>query len=87
MQKNTIGSPPWCFTKLVLSKEQKVANASAVAVAGSVAATVSGSMTIRAGFAAVVFAVFNDVMPFGDFAFAVRTGAFGISRSAHRNNI
>ena len=50
-----------------------------VAVARTVAATIARGMAAGAGFAAVVFAVFDDMMALRDFAFAVGAGAFGIS--------
>lgn len=60
--------------------------ASTVTVAGSVAAAVSRGVAAGAGFAAEVLTVFFDVVARRDFAFAVRTGAFGVSRSAHMAN-
>lgn len=47
------------------------------ALAGVCAATFTRGMAIGAGFAAIVFTVFIDVVAFGDFAFAVRAGAWG----------
>jgi len=57
-----------------------------VALAGVVATTFAALVTIRTGFAAVVFAVFRDVVSFADFAFAIRTGAFGFGYRAHSGN-
>lgn len=50
-----------------------------VAVARSVAATITCGMAAGAGFAAVVFAVFDDMMALRNAAFAVGAGAFGIT--------
>jgi len=55
-------------------------------MAGVVAATVAGFMAIGAGFAAVMFAVFGDVVPFADFAFAIRAGTFGFGIRIHGTN-
>ena len=55
-------------------------------MAGVVAAAVAGFVTVRAGFAAIVFAVFFNVVAFTDFAFAIRTGAFGFGNGAHNAN-
>jgi hypothetical protein len=59
---------------------------SAVAVARVLAAAFAGLVTIGAGFATVVFFVFDDVVAWTDFALAIRAGAFGCSRSAHGAN-
>ena len=59
---------------------------SAVACASAVAAAAAGRMTVRAGFAAVMFAVFDDVMALGDVAFAIGAGAFGSVRVFHDTN-
>ena len=54
-----------------------------VAVARSVAATIARGMAAGAGFAAVVFAVFDDMMALRDFAFAVGAGAFLLGDGWH----
>lgn len=59
----------------------------AVAIAGTAATSVAGFMPGRAGFAAVVFSIFGNVVARRNFAFAIRTGAFGISWCAHGDNI
>ena len=71
---------------LPLSRGIDGVNASTVAVASAVAAAVSIGVPTGAGFAAVVFAVFHDVMTLRNVAFAVRAGAFGVGRSAHGSN-
>jgi hypothetical protein len=55
-------------------------------MAGIVAASLAGLVAFRAGFAAVMLAVFDDIVAFPDFAFAIRTGAFGYSVGAHGRN-
>jgi hypothetical protein len=58
-----------------------------VAVAAVLTATFTGLVAISAGLAAIILAVFGDMVAFTDFALAVRAGAFGVGLSAHTTNI
>jgi hypothetical protein len=55
-------------------------------MAGVVAAALTGFVAIGAGLAAIVLAVFGDVVPFADFAFAIGAGAFGFGHGCHGAN-
>jgi hypothetical protein len=59
---------------------------SAVAVAGVVAATFAGRVTVGTGLAAILLAVLFNMVAFADFAVAIRTGAFGFGNGAHGAN-
>jgi hypothetical protein len=58
-----------------------------VAVAAVLAAAFSRGVTFGTGLAAVIFAVFDDVVAVGDFAVAVSAGALGNRFGVHDANI